>query len=174
MCRATWDASWTRSWYSPSKPTPGWVFIMTRPPACLPGFAVSLGQNVSLEKCPLFSPSSPLTSSTPDTSFYQWVPFILVLQVWQFVHLLKSLKCSITHNRLRSCWELPKVWVEMILGEMSQFNSQSLDWNHIRGCPIRCPTKLALAEPTKHHKNRPFEETHKIYLTLWLIWYFNK
>ena len=27
------------------------------------------------------SPSIPLPSSTPDTSFYQWVPFVLILQV---------------------------------------------------------------------------------------------
>ena len=37
MSRATWAASWTRSWFSPNKPTPGWVSITTRPLAFHPG-----------------------------------------------------------------------------------------------------------------------------------------
>ena len=147
MCRVTWDALWTRSWCSPSKPTPGWVFIMTRPPACLPGFVVRLGRNISLEKCPLCSPSSPLTSSTPDTSFYQWVPFILVLQVGQFVHLLKWI---ITDKRLWKVFESCQKFGSRWLWEKCH-NSQSLDLNHIRGCPIKCPT---LMELTKHHQEQ--------------------
>ena len=68
MSRATWAASWTRSWFSPNKPTPGWVSITTRPLAFHPGvIKTAFPWNINLPP-----PAPPFTFHSLSLSLFIW------------------------------------------------------------------------------------------------------
>ena len=69
--------------------------------------------------------SNSLAASTPDTSFYQWVPFLLILQVWQQQYFITESQAMFTPQA--ALFYVPrKIWKTCEGGLMASFGKISV------------------------------------------------